>query len=101
MCFGPKNFESLDAIIPARVGLQVTVASSHPIKTVGLHEIINALGCFKQEKFTLYFAVPRDAFDGYRKQSYRDNSTQTQKDGSTKVKKMSKPNAHKTPDLEI
>ena len=79
-----QNFESLDAIIPPSVGLQMTVASSHPVKLAGLLKVINALGCTKQERFTLYFVVPRDAFDGYKKQSYLDNRTQAQKDGSTK-----------------
>ena len=53
-----QNFKSLDAIIPPSVGLQMTVASSHPVKIVGLQKVINALGCTKQERFTLYFIVP-------------------------------------------
>jgi hypothetical protein len=84
-----QNFESLDAIIPPRVGLQMTVAPSHPVKTVGLQKVVNALGCTKQKIFTMYFVVPRDAFDGYRKQLYDDNSKKG-KDGSTKAKSKSK-----------
>lgn len=78
-----KSFESLNAIIPPRVGFQMTVTSSNPIKTAGLHQVINALGCTKQRRFALYFVVPRDIFDGYRKQRYLDNSTQAQQVGST------------------
>lgn len=79
-----QNFESLDAIIPPRVGIQMTVASSHPVKIVGLQKVIKALGCTEQEKFTLYFVVPRDAFDDYKKQRYHDN-TKGQKDGIKKA----------------
>ena len=80
-----KIFESLDAIIPSRVGFQMIVASSNPIETAGLHQVVNALGCTKQRRFALYFVVPRDIYDGYRKQRYLDNSTQAQKDGSTEI----------------
>ena len=82
-----KNFESLDAIIPPKVGVQMTVASSHPIKTVELQRVVNALGCTKTRTFTFYFVVPRDVFDGFKKQSYLDNSTQAQKDCSTNGQK--------------
>ena len=82
-----QNFESLDAIIPPRVGFQMTVASSHPVKIVGLQKVIKALGCTKEKKFTLYFVVPRNSFKGYKKQSYDDN-TKEQKDGSKKAMKI-------------
>jgi hypothetical protein len=57
-----KNFEILDAIIPPRVGLQMTVASSHSIETAGLYQVVNALECTKQRRFTLYFVVPRATY---------------------------------------
>ena len=79
-----QNFESLDAIIPPCVGLQMTVASSHPVKIAGLQKVIDVLKCTKQRKFSLYFVVPRDVFDHYKQQSYVDN---TKDENGKKIKK--------------
>ena len=82
-----KSFASLNAIIPPRVGFQMTVASSNPVEIAGLQQVINALGCTKQRRFALYFVVPRDIFDSYRKQRYLDNrlSMQAQQVRSTEI----------------
>ena len=43
-----KIFESVDSIIPPITGLQMTVSRSHPLKVKMLQNIVEALGCTKQ-----------------------------------------------------
>ena len=69
-----QNFESIDSIIPPKIGLQITVAGSHPVKIKGLQRIVQSLSCTKQKPLQLYFVVPGEEFDNYKKQKYVDNT---------------------------
>ena len=69
-----QNFESIDSIIPPKIGLQITVAGSHPVKIKGLQRIVQSLSCTKQKPLQLYFVVPREEFGNYEKQKYVDNT---------------------------
>ena len=69
----PRNFTSLDSIIiespHSVIGVQLTVSSSHPVKKIGLTDVMKYLQC-RQAQFKLFFVVPKKVFDNYKPQSY-------------------------------
>ena len=69
----PRNFTSLDSIIiespHSVIGVQITVSSSHPVKKIGLTDVMKYLQC-RQAQFKLFFVVPKKVFDNYKPQSY-------------------------------
>jgi len=60
-------------------GFQMTTGSRHSIHQTKLLEIIKAIGV-DETKFSLVFVVPRNRFEGWRKQKIEDPPKREKKD---------------------
>ena len=62
-----RNFVSVDSILPPDSAFQMTVSSTHPVKRHGLTLVKSKLKC---DKLNLYFVVPREIYNDFKKQPY-------------------------------
>ena len=67
-----RNLAAVDALIPSGsavslppCGIQCTVSTKHTIKGSGLVHALEALKVESPQRFSLYFVVPEDVFDGF------------------------------------
>jgi hypothetical protein len=72
-----KNHPSIDSILPPDTVFQMTVSTVHSVNIGGLYVIQNILHPQEEispsiKKINLYFVVPPDIFDSFKKQNYVD-----------------------------
>ena len=77
-----KILKAIDSLERPNVLFQMTVAVTHPIHASGLIESVEKLGCTGEVR--LYFPLPADRFDDFKKQCYNWPRAPEDEDASAK-----------------
>ena len=77
-----RNFIAVDSILPPDLAFQMTVSTTHPVIRHGLTLVKKLLQC---AKLNLYFVVPKEIYDEFKKQPYHTHKKKVYKNAVTDV----------------